>query len=159
MRGMSDFLRFDRAAGLVIVEPGMTIGQLADLTVAASNGQNWFPAVFPGSANVTVAGAIANDVHGKNHASQGSFCHHIDSLTLLRSDDTIVECSDCNNRELFCATLGGLGLTGIITSAAIKLRKVAGPVLESEDLRCEALAEAFPLFVESAPLGVPVLLV
>ena len=65
MRGMSNFLRFDRAAGLVIVEPGITIGQLADLTVAPSNEQNWFPAVFPGSTNVTVAGAIANDVHGR----------------------------------------------------------------------------------------------
>ena len=149
-RGMTKVLSFNRSAGLVTCEPGLTLGRLVDLTLAPGNGQSWFPAVLPGSTAVTIGGAIANDVHGKNHLRQGSFCHHVQSLTLLRSDGIIVACSERENADLFHATLGGLGLTGIIVSATMKLRSVSGPPLESEDLRCEALADAFPLFVESA---------
>jgi FAD/FMN-containing dehydrogenase len=147
-RGMAKVLHFDHAAGLINVEPGLTMGGLADLALASSNGHRWFPAVFPGSTAVTVAGAIANDVHGKNHASQGSFCHHVEALTLLRSNGIIVTCSEKENADLFHATLGGLGLTGIIVSATIKLRPVSNSVLESEHLRCDSLAEALALFAE-----------
>jgi hypothetical protein len=149
-RGMTRILRFDRSAGLITCEPGLTVGQLADLTLAAPDGPRWFPAVFPGSTAVTVAGAIANDVHGKNHVSHGSFCHHVQAITLLRSDGTMVRCSESENAPLFHATLGGLGLTGIIVSATIKLRAVPGPLLENEDRCCTSLADALPLFYESA---------
>jgi FAD binding domain len=149
-RGMMQVLRFDRSAGLITTEPGLTVGQLADLALAAPEGRRWFPGVFPGSTAVTIAGAIANDVHGKNHESQGSFCHHVQALMLLRSDGTMVPCSEHENADLFRATLGGLGLTGIIVSATIKLQTAPGPLLENEDLRCTSLADALPLFAESA---------
>jgi FAD/FMN-containing dehydrogenase len=147
-RGMTRVPHVDRAGGLVITEPGLTMGQLAEISLTSSNGQSWFQAVFPGNTAVTVGGAIANDVHGKNHVSQGSFCHHVQALTLLRSDGSIVACDERDNADLFHATLGGLGLTGIIVSATIGMRRCSGPLLESEDLRCECLAEAYPLFFE-----------
>ena len=146
-RAMNRVLRLDRAAGVAIVEPGVTVGELADLGLAAPDDEpRWFPAVFPGNAGVTIAGAIANDVHGKNHASHGSFCHHVQALTLLRSDDGTLECSERRNVELFRATLGGLGLTGIIVSATLGLKRVSQPLLECEEIRCDALADAYPLF-------------
>ena len=146
--GMKRVLHADWANGLVSCEPGLTMGQLADMSLSSSNGQTWFPAVFPGNTAVTVGGAIANDVHGKNHLSQGSFCHHVQALTLLRSDGGIMNCDEHENADLFHATLGGLGLTGIIVSAAIKIRTCPGPLIESEELRCKSLEDALPLFFE-----------
>lgn len=148
-RSMTKVLHFDHDAGLVSVEPGLNMARLAEFGLAP-NGQTWFPAVLPGSTVVTVAGAIANDVHGKNHTSEGSFCHHVQALTLLRSDGSTINCSEVENADLFQSTLGGLGLTGIIVAATIKLRPVSSRVLESEDLRCETFQEAFSLFAESA---------
>jgi FAD/FMN-containing dehydrogenase len=147
-RDMAQLLHFDRTAGLITVEPGLTMSALAETALASSNGHSWFPAVFPGSAAVTVAGAIANDVHGKNHPVQGSFCHHVEALTLLRSDGKTVTCSEVENADLFHATLGGLGLTGVILSATIRLRPVPGSVLENEHRRCDSLAQALALFAE-----------
>jgi FAD/FMN-containing dehydrogenase len=149
-RKMANVLRFDCADGLITVEPGLTMGELADLVLASSSGRSWFPAVFPGSAAVTIGGAIANDVHGKNHPFQGSFCHHVEALTLLRSNGKTVTCSEVENEDLFRATLGGLGLTGVIVSATIRLRPVSSSVLENEHLRCESLAQALALFAEPA---------
>ena len=147
-RGMTQVLRAERAIGLVTSEPGLTMRQLAEISLTSPNGQSWFPAVIPGTTAVTVGGAIANDVHGKNHMSQGSFCHHVQALTLLRSDGSIVACDGRENADLFYATLGGLGLTGIIVSATIRIRMVSGQLLESEELRCGSLVEALPLFFE-----------
>jgi FAD/FMN-containing dehydrogenase len=145
---MKRILHADWANGLIRCEPGVTMGQLADISLSSSNGQTCFPAVFPGNTAVTVGGAIANDVHGKNHLSQGSFCHHVQALTLVRSDGGIVNCDEHENADLFHATLGGLGLTGVILSAAIKIRTCSGPLIESEELRCESLADALPLFFD-----------
>jgi FAD/FMN-containing dehydrogenase len=144
-RSMNRMLEVDRSAGLVECEPGVTIGQLADVALDAATGSRLFPYVIPGTDIVTVAGAIANDVHGKNHLSHGSFCHHVEGLTLLRSDGDVVDCSETNNPGLFRATLGGLGLTGLILSARIRMRAVAGPLLASEEIRFDSLHEAFAL--------------
>jgi FAD binding domain len=145
--GMTNVSRFDRSCGLVSAQPGSTLASLVQLG-ATLNGQIWFPAVLPGNMGVTFAGAIANDVHGKNHSSQGSFCHHVERLTLLRSDGTF-SCDTNENSDLFRATLGGLGLTGIIVNATAKLRRVSSLVLENEDVRCDTLGEAFSLLADS----------
>jgi len=81
----------------------------------------YIPAVLPGTVNVTVAGCIANDVHGKNHPCEGSFADHIESFQLITGQEKR-ECSKTINPELFYATIGGLGLTGVITQVAVKLR-------------------------------------
>jgi FAD/FMN-containing dehydrogenase len=145
-RAMDRVLQFDRTSGTVVCEPGVTMGQLADISLSAPDGQSWFPAVFPGNTVVTVGGAIANDVHGKNHLTHGSFCHHVDAFTILRSDGSFLVCNEHDNAELFRATLGGLGLTGIIVSATLGVRRCAGSLVESEEQRCESLSEALPLF-------------
>jgi FAD/FMN-containing dehydrogenase len=147
-RGMAQILHFDRTTGVLTSEPGLGIGNLAKHTLA-DNEKPLFPAVYPGSAAITVAGAIANDIHGKNHTTQGSFCHHVLALTLLRSNGDLIACSEREHADLFHATLGGLGLTGIIVSATLQMRTVSSPVLEREDLYCRTLAEAIALFLQS----------
>jgi hypothetical protein len=147
-RDMNHVLDQDLTSGSVTVEPGVSMAQLLDLA-GGEMSKVWFPAVLPGSMIVTIGGAIANDVHGKNHPSQGSFCHQIESLKLLRSDG-VFTCSKSENSDLFHATLGGLGLTGIVTSATLKLREVVSPVLDTEDIRCDTIEEAFSLFEKNA---------
>lgn len=145
---MNRILDVNSPSGTVIVEPGSSMGQLLDLSSTASD-DLWFPAVVPGNMMVTVGGAIANDVHGKNHHAQGTFGHHVESLDLLRSDGSGT-CSANENTELFYATLGGLGLTGIVTRARLRLRQVVSLVLDREDIRCESIAEALSLFERGA---------
>lgn len=121
---------------------------LADLLVTvvgrpAPDGGVWFLPVTPGTRFVTVGGAIANDVHGKNHETAGSFGHHLIDLLLLRSDGTIVRCAHDENADLFRATIGGLGLTGLILEARLQLVSVPSLWLENEDLRFEDLEGFF----------------
>jgi hypothetical protein len=146
-REMAKILSFDRADGTLTCEPGVTFGQIANETLSEPGA--WLPFVFPGTTAVTMGGAIANDIHGKNHLLHGSFCHHVRSIELLRSDGSVTLCSERDNAELFRATLGGLGLTGIIVSATFRLRPVPGPIMECESIRLERLADAFPLFSAS----------
>jgi FAD/FMN-containing dehydrogenase len=113
--------------------------------------QGWFLPVTPGTRFVTVGGAIANDVHGKNHHRTGSFGHHVLSFELLRSDGSRRACtSESDEDGWFSATVGGLGLTGLITHAQLQLRRVPGPLLESENIRLGSLDEFFSISRASA---------
>ena len=91
-----------------------------------ADGGVWLPPVVPGTAFVTLGGAVANDVHGKNHHLFGSFGCHVRSLRLLRSDGELLSCSAAENAELFAATIGGLGLTGVILEVELQLRRAPG---------------------------------
>jgi FAD/FMN-containing dehydrogenase len=106
---------------------------------------NWFLPVTPGTQFVTVGGAIANDVHGKNHHRAGSFGCHVLSFELLRSDRGRVLCSRETNSDLFQATIGGLGLTGLILWAEIQLKPIPGPWIDCEQIRFGRLDEFFEL--------------
>jgi FAD/FMN-containing dehydrogenase len=102
----------------------------------------WFPPVLPGTCHVTIGGAIANDVHGKNHHRSGTFGHHVKRLWLQRSDrDGLVECSLQENADLFRSTIGGLGLTGVILSAEIQLKRVDSPSMDVEFVPFETLEQ------------------
>ena len=131
-------IAFDRDAGVIRCEAGVSLAHILDLVVPAG----WFLPVVPGTAHVTVGGAIANDVHGKNHHVAGSFGHHLRRFELLRSDGSRTVCSPDANAELFRATVGGLGLTGLITWAEIQLRPVTSAWFDVETIRMESL----PLF-------------
>jgi len=96
-----------------------------------------------------VGGAIANDVHGKNHHSYGTFGDHVRRLTLVRSDGQVIECGPDDKADWFSATVGGLGLTGIITEAQIQLQRVDGPWIDAEDVVFQTLGEFFTLSDES----------
>jgi FAD/FMN-containing dehydrogenase len=129
-RGLSRFISFDPATGLLACEAGVTLGEI--LRRFAPLG--FFPPVLPGTKHVTVGGAIANDIHGKNHHRAGTFGAHLTRFELARSDGTRLRCSPDENRELFAATIGGLGLTGLVTWAELRLRRVPG-----EWIRCETV--------------------
>ncbi|MEX0332746.1 MAG: FAD-binding protein [Puniceicoccaceae bacterium] len=146
MEGRKNILSTDWDTGLIRLDGGFTLGALAE----ASLPQGWFPPVLPGTRHVTIGGAIANDVHGKNHHRAGSFGNHVTRLWLLRSDrPEPFECSPQKEPELFRATIGGLGLTGVILSAEIQLKKVEGPYLEVEFLPFDDLDTFANLTVES----------
>jgi FAD/FMN-containing dehydrogenase len=118
--GMSRFLGFDPNTGVLRCEAGISLAEL--LTFAVPKG--WFLPVTPGTKYVTVGGAIANDVHGKNHHGAGTFGRHVPRFELTRSDGSRMLCSQTENPEWYCATIGGLGLTGLITWADIQLRPI-----------------------------------
>ena len=120
MRHFDHMLGFDAATGQLVAEAGVL---LADI-IAAFLPRGWFPAVTPGTRFVTVGGIIAADVHGKNHHRDGSLAGFIDWIDLLGGDGTIRRCSRTEHAELFEWTIGGMGLTGIIVRAAMRLRAV-----------------------------------
>lgn len=120
VRTLDRFIALDEERGLLTCEAGVTLGEILDLIAP----RGFFLPVVPGTQHVTVGGAIANDVHGKNHHRMGTFGAHVDSLELLRSDATRRTCSPGENGELFAATVGGLGLTGVILSATLRLRRL-----------------------------------
>jgi FAD/FMN-containing dehydrogenase len=139
--GLDRFLFFDPDAGILRCEAGVTLQSILELVVPA----NWFLPVTPGTKFVTVGGAIANDVHGKNHHRAGSFGCHLNSFELLRSDRGKVLCSRESNRDLFEATIGGLGLTGLILWAEFQLKPISSPFIDFEKIRFETLEEFFEL--------------
>lgn len=139
--GMDRLIAFDRASGAIRCEAGAPLAALLDIVVPAG----WFLPVVPGTAFVTVGGAIANDVHGKNHHVAGTFGDHVVRFELLRSDGSRLECSREGHADLFRATVGGLGLTGLITWAEIRLAKAPSAFFEVETIRMRNLDHFFEL--------------
>ena len=119
-RGTARIHQLDLENGLLVADPSVTLSQV----IAALAGTGWFLAVVPGTQHVTLGGAVANDIHGKNHHARGTFGCHVERLTLLRSDRGPVTCSRDENADLFNATIGGMGLTGLITEVTIRLMQV-----------------------------------
>lgn len=115
---LNHLLHFDDKTGIVICQAGVPINDLFLLN------SDFIPPVIPGTVHATVGGGIAHDVHGKNNHQEGSFGHHLMWFDLL-INGTIIRCSREENNELFFATIAGLGLTGIITRAAIRLKKAS----------------------------------
>ena len=108
-------------AGRITVYAGTSIDALLRHIVP----MGWFVPVSPGTRHVTIGGAIAADIHGKNHHVHGTFCAHVESLDLVIGDGSTVACGPTERTELFWATAGGLGLTGVITEATIRLTPIA----------------------------------
>lgn len=139
--GLDHFVAFDDHSGLLVCEAGVLLRDIQQLTLP----RGWMLPVTPGTQLVTVGGAIANDVHGKNHHLHGTFGEHVRRLTLVRTDGTTLECGPDQQADWFAATVGGLGLTGVIVRAELQLRRVAGPWLETEALPFESLEAFFSL--------------
>jgi FAD/FMN-containing dehydrogenase len=139
------FVEFDESTGQLTVEAGVQLGDIQKLFAP----RGWLLPVSPGTQFVTVGGAIANDIHGKNHHSAGTLGEHVSELTLVRTDGSERVCSKTENRELFEATIGGLGLTGVITQASIRLKKVPGPWIDAETIPFKNIDEFFRLSSES----------
>jgi FAD/FMN-containing dehydrogenase len=138
-------IAFDPATGRLVCEPGVRLRDIQQLTIP----RGWCLPVVPGTQLVTVGGAIANDVHGKNHHRAGTFADHVRALTLVRTDGTTIECGPDLRPDWFAATVGGLGLTGIIAQAELQLQRTPGPWLEAETLPFSGLDAFFQLSAES----------
>jgi FAD/FMN-containing dehydrogenase len=144
-KALNHFIHFDDTSGLLTVEAGVSLADIIEFALP----KGWFLPVTPGTKFVTVAGAIANDVHGKNHHSAGSFANHIACFELLRSDGTRLLCSESDNNDWYQATIGGLGLTGFITWAVLQLKPVKSRFIDSESFKYQTLNEFFTLSEES----------
>ncbi|MEN6542645.1 FAD-binding oxidoreductase [Parvibaculum sp.] len=145
-RGLDRFISFDRESGEITCEAGVSLAEIIE--VALPHG--WFLPATPGTKFVTLGGAIANDVHGKNHHRDGTFGLHVKSFELLRSDGTRLRCSPEENADYFAASIGGLGLTGLITTATLKLKRVGSAFLGGQSIKFGSLDEFFDLSAESA---------
>jgi FAD/FMN-containing dehydrogenase len=149
-RGLDRFIAFDRGTGVLTCEAGVSLADiLAVVCRPDADGSGWLLPVMPGTRFVTVGGAIANDVHGKNHHMYGTFGSHVVSFELARGDGSRLVCSPDSHAALFAATIGGLGLTGLILSATIQMRRVSGLAVEAEEIRFDALDDFFDLVGES----------
>ena len=150
-RRLDRFIRFDEAKGELVCEAGVSIAAILDLLARrpCPGGGYWMLPVVPGTKFVTVGGAIANDVHGKNHEDEGTFGCHVGWLELARSDGSLVRCSLDDDAELFRATIGGIGLTGLVTRASLSLMRVPGLSVEVEHVRLDSLDDYYRAAEES----------
>ena len=145
MLAMDRMQAFDAENGLLTCEAGVLLADVLDTFVP----RGWFPPVVPGTKFVTVGGMIAADVHGKNHHRDGSFGAHVESLTLVTADGKVRECSRSEHADLFRATVGGMGLTGVILSASFRLKPIETAFMMAETVPTRDLDETMALFEES----------
>jgi FAD/FMN-containing dehydrogenase len=136
-RKLDRFIDFDSQAGVLRVEAGARLRDILTVTVP----RGWYLPVVPGTQFVSVGGCIANDVHGKNHHRAGTFGCHVLRFELLRSDGARILCSPDENAEWFAATVGGLGLTGLVTWAELALKRIPGTMVDVDTLPCTSLME------------------
>lgn len=134
-------LAFDPGTGMMTCEAGVTLREVLERAIE----HRFFLPVTPGTAFVTVGGALANDVHGKNHHARGTFGNHVTGFTLLRSNGERLICSPGENAELYAATIGGMGLTGLILAVDIRLMKVPSPHVQQHAIRFDNLDRYFAL--------------
>ena len=138
-QSLNKFISFDRVSGVLHCEAGVTISEILKVCLPAG----WFPPVTAGTKFFTLGGAIANDIHGKNHHVAGTFGRHVLSFELMRSNGDTIICSPTQHTELFKATIGGLGLTGFITRVTLQLKKVSSDRIEVETIKVKNLDDFF----------------
>ena len=146
---LNRMINWEASSGVLECEAGVLLSDIQSTFVK----QGWMLPVTPGTSFVTVGGAVANDVHGKDHHFAGTFGDHVLSFTLIRSDGQVLTCSPSSNAEMFRATIGGLGLTGFIATVRLQLRAVAGPFFDTEVIPYANLAEFFALSSETEEQG------
>ena len=139
-------LEFDREQGVLEARPGILLRDISRMTIPAG----WMLPVTPGTELATLGGAVANDVHGKNHLTDGSFGHHVLGFELQRSNGDVLRCSPEENSQWFYHTIGGLGLTGVLTRIRVQLKAVPGPWFTTHAVRMGGLDDYFALEQEHA---------
>jgi FAD/FMN-containing dehydrogenase len=141
-RSLDHLLGFDDDTGDLTCGAGTTLADILDCFVP----RGWFLPVTPGTKQVTVGGAIASDIHGKNHHGHGCFSDHVTRMAIATVSDGIVECSPAAHQDLFRATCGGMGLTGVIVDATIKLIPIRASTIRSTTIPARNLDELLQLF-------------
>ncbi|TAN18641.1 MAG: FAD-binding oxidoreductase [Chitinophagaceae bacterium] len=137
-------ISFDHVLGILECESGVTLDQILEVIVP----KGWFLPVTPGTKFITVGGAIASDVHGKNHHVEGSFSNHIIDMDIMLASGEIITCSENFNREVFEISCGGMGLSGIILRAKFKLKKITSSLIRQTQIKAYDLHELLELFRE-----------
>jgi decaprenylphospho-beta-D-ribofuranose 2-oxidase len=131
------FISYDKETGILECQSGVTLEDILSITIE----DGWTISAMPGTSRATVGGCIACDVHGKNHYHQGngSFGNSVVELTLLTAEQRVIKCSEHINPDIFKATIGGLGLTGFILKAKLKLKSISSPFISQEIVSCKNL--------------------
>lgn len=142
---LNKFISFDRINGVLECESGVLLSEILEVIVP----QGYFLAVTPGTKFVTLGGAIASNIHGKNHHAEGNFSECVLEFNIMIENGEILTCSREENTDKFWSTMGGMGLTGIILSAKIKLRNIETAYIRQESIKADNLDEIFHLFEES----------
>lgn len=145
MKKMDYFFGFDKQIGSIQVQSGILLSDLLEIIVP----QGWLLPVMPGTQLITIGGAIASDVHGKNHHNAGTFSQFVTSLRLMLSNGEIIECSKIKNKKAFYATCGGMGLTGIILDATIQLTTITSNKIIQKTIKTLDLKQTFTAFEEN----------
>jgi len=135
-------LSFDKHTGVFECESGVILSEVLDIIVP--NG--WFLPVTPGTKFITIGGAVASDIHGKNHHIEGSFCDHVIEMDVMLHDGQIMTCSATKNSELFEVTRGGMGLTGFITRVKFSLKPIKTSFIKQVQVKAKNLSELMELF-------------
>ena len=139
------FLGFDEDTGVLHVQAGVLLSEILRAFVH----RGWFLKVTPGTSLITVGGAIASDVHGKNHHQAGCFSECVESFRLMLADGKVIVCSRQENHDLFRATCGGMGLTGIILDARIGLYRINSALIDQQTIKTANLKETFEVFEQN----------
>ncbi len=142
LTGLDCIRSFDRQYGVIDCYAGVSLHDLLTIIVPAG----WFLPVTPGTRYVTLGGAVASDVHGKNHHLDGCISAFVEQLEIMTADGSLLTCSEADHSELFHASCGGMGLTGVIVSVRLRLRYVRSCFIEQTTLRAENLRVALDLF-------------
>jgi FAD/FMN-containing dehydrogenase len=142
---MNRLLDFDPATGLLTAETGITLAQILDFAVP----RGYFLPVTPGTKYVTLGGAIANDIHGKNHHVAGTFGCHVTQFELVRSDGSRLHCTPTENPDYFAATIGGMGLTGVMTWAQVRLKPIVSRMVDYQGIQFHGIDEFLALTQQS----------
>jgi decaprenylphospho-beta-D-ribofuranose 2-oxidase len=137
-------LSFDIKSGIFECESGITLDQVLDVIVP----KGWFLPVTPGTKFITIGGAVASDVHGKNHHVDGCFSHHIISMDVMLASGEMLTCGPEQNVDLFEATCGGMGLTGVITRVKFSLKKIETSYIKQKQVKAKNLEHILQLFEE-----------
>jgi decaprenylphospho-beta-D-ribofuranose 2-oxidase len=145
MKYFNRMLEFNSESGQLVAEAGVL---LADV-IEAFLKRGWFPYVSPGTKFVTLGGMIAADVHGKNHHKDGSFGSYVDWIDVLTADGSVQRCSKIKNVELFDWTIGGMGLTGVILRAAVRLRPVTSAWIRQRTIVTKNIKHTIEIFEKS----------
>lgn len=135
--GINRLIEFEPQEGTIVAEAGITLDEILHLIT----NKGWFLPVVPGTRYITLGGAVANDIHGKNHHQVGSFGNYVKRFGLLRSNGENLTCSEDLNKDLFHATIGGLGLTGVITWVEISLSPIKSKFIEISTERFEHIQD------------------
>ena len=144
MRQLNQILSFDEINGIIELESGVLLSEILDFCIP----KGWFLKITPGTKLITVGGAIASDVHGKNHHIDGCFSNSVREFDLLQPNGELVTCSKTENNELFKHTCGGHGLTGIIVKAKLELKRIESSRIKQTTIKTCSLKETFEVFEE-----------